>query len=122
MLQRNVLGKAHHALKLLENVVNLPYLKILLPILTKQFAKDWKVKHQRLVFYILDDNKCIEVYDSCESATTEDECKKQSLWLAIYLDMILPKNVNGQEQHVQQNQENVLIIKQEKTQKKFVPY
>jgi len=71
---------------------------------------------------ILDDNKCIEVYDSCESATTEDECKKQSLWLAIYLDMILPKNVNGQEQHVQQNQENVLIIKQEKTQKKFVPY
>ena len=76
MLQRNVLGKAHHALKLLENVVNLPYLKILLPILTKQFAKDWKVKHQRLVFYILDDNKCIEVYDSCESATTKNECEK----------------------------------------------
>lgn len=25
---------------------------------------------------ILDDNKCIEVYDSCESATTEDDCIK----------------------------------------------
>ena len=40
----------HNALKLVENVVILHYLKILVPILMKHFAKDWKVEHQKLAF------------------------------------------------------------------------